>query len=319
MRRVLATTAVLACTLAAASACGDDDGGGAEGSDADPKTIEITFADGNVTPSGERVEVEVDQPIDLVVTADEAGRDPRALRPRAGARVRRGRGGRSRSQIDKPGVVEVESHDLDQIIVQLEVEVDAWTTSSRPTGSGARRTCRSRSSWRSRARWRRWSSRSRCWRSPGGRRATTPRRAAARLPRGSTGSSRSRRSSVVAAAARLRACSSTPRSRRCFGQDLTINPFFGIFYVLLWVGSCPVVGAARPGLEGDQPGPHHQPGSSPSCPAATPTSGVYRLPRAARLLAGGARPVRVRLDRAGLPVHRPTWRRCGSGAPPTSR
>ena len=43
------------------------------------------------------------------------------------------------------------------------------------------------------------------------------------------------------------------------GKDLLTNPVFGMFYVWWWVGLVPRVAAVRPGVEGDQPGPHHQP------------------------------------------------------------
>ena len=82
--------------------------------------VQITFENGEVDPSGERVDVDAGQPIDLEVTADEPGEihihsDPEQEIPYdAGTET-------IEIQIDKPGVVEVESHDLDQVIVQLEV------------------------------------------------------------------------------------------------------------------------------------------------------------------------------------------------------
>ena len=44
------------------------------------------------------------------------------------------------------------------------------------------------------------------------------------------------------------------------GEDSLINPLFGIFYVLLWVGFVPALAAVRAGVQGDQPGAHHQRG-----------------------------------------------------------
>lgn len=101
---------------AALTACGSDDNGGSD----DPKVVEITFEDGEVTPSGERVQVDRGQPVDLQVTADEPGEihihsDPeQELAYPAGEKT-------FKIQIDRPGVVEVESHELEQVIVQLEV------------------------------------------------------------------------------------------------------------------------------------------------------------------------------------------------------
>ena len=59
---------------AALSACGTDDkDNGSDNGSEDPVVVEITFKDGEVTPSGDRIEVDAGQPIDLEVTADEPG------------------------------------------------------------------------------------------------------------------------------------------------------------------------------------------------------------------------------------------------------
>lgn len=117
MRRALATATVLLCTLAMSVACGDESE--PAGND-DVVTIEITFTGDSVTPSGERVDVGVDQPIDLMVEADQPGEihvhsTPEKTFPyEAGTTT-------LKLEISRPGVVDVESHNLDQIIVQLEV------------------------------------------------------------------------------------------------------------------------------------------------------------------------------------------------------
>jgi len=118
MRRVLPSLVVLLCTMATATACGDDsdDGGTTE-----PKIIEVTVSGDTVTPNGERIKVDVDQPVDLVVEADQPGEihvhsDPeQELTYDAGTET-------FKLTFDRPGVVEVESHTLDKIIAQLEVE-----------------------------------------------------------------------------------------------------------------------------------------------------------------------------------------------------
>jgi len=115
MRRVLAAAVVVLCTMAMATACSDDEGGSKE-----TKTIEITFSGDDVTPSGERVEVDVDQPIDLVVTADAPGEIHVHSAPEHEFAYEVGTT-TFEMQIDKAGVVEVESHDLEKVIVQLEV------------------------------------------------------------------------------------------------------------------------------------------------------------------------------------------------------
>ena len=106
--------------LLGTSACGDDDGGGGGATDG-PQRIEITFADGDVTPSGERVEVGVDQEIDLEVTADEPGEIHVHSDPEQEFEYQEGET-TLKLQIDRPGIVEVESHNLDKVIVQLEVK-----------------------------------------------------------------------------------------------------------------------------------------------------------------------------------------------------
>ncbi len=102
--------------LATVTACGDEEKAGSD----EVVTIDITIEDGKVDPSGDRVEVDAGQPVDLVVTADEPGElhihsDPEQ-------QLEFGEGTTTLPiAIDRPGVVAVESHELDQVIVQLEV------------------------------------------------------------------------------------------------------------------------------------------------------------------------------------------------------
>jgi len=117
MRRHLAALTVLVTTLGLASACSDDEPTDTGG---ETKTIEIKFSKGTVTPNGDRVEVGVGQPIDLVVEADEAGEIHMHSEPEQEFEYAAGTT-TFEIEIDKPGVVEVESHDLDKTIVQLEV------------------------------------------------------------------------------------------------------------------------------------------------------------------------------------------------------
>lgn len=117
---------VAAALLTTLSACGSDGGdSGSSGSSGSssaekPVVVDITVADGSVTPSGDRVEVKAGQPVDLKVTADTAGEihvhsDPeQEFAYEAGEKT-------FKLAIDRPGVVTVEDHALDKIIVQLEV------------------------------------------------------------------------------------------------------------------------------------------------------------------------------------------------------
>ncbi len=102
----------------ALAGCGDD-GSSSEGTD--QNTIEVTFADGDVQPKGDRVTVNADQPITFDVTADEPGEIHVHSSPEQEFAYEAGTHSYDVT-IDTPGVVEVESHDLDVVIVQLEVK-----------------------------------------------------------------------------------------------------------------------------------------------------------------------------------------------------
>jgi len=102
--------------LGTASACGSDEKAGSD----EKVVVEISVEDGQITPKGDRVEVSAGQPIDLVVTADAAGSLHMHSDPEQEFAYDVGTQTFAIS-IDRPGVIEVESHDPPQIIVQLEV------------------------------------------------------------------------------------------------------------------------------------------------------------------------------------------------------
>ena len=120
--RLCATAVVIAVAGAAGAACGGDSGtrGPGEGGSETPKTIEVTFEDGSVSPNGGRVEVAAGQPVTLEVTADEPGEIHVHSAPEQSFEYAAGTS-TFEFTVDRPGVVEVESHDLDQVILQLEV------------------------------------------------------------------------------------------------------------------------------------------------------------------------------------------------------
>jgi predicted small secreted protein len=119
IRRVLAVVAVVVCTVGLAG-CGDDDSGG--GQDLQPKVIDVTISGDSVTPNGDRVDVKVDQPIQLVVKADVAGEIHVHSDPEHELEYDAGTTTLKTFTIDKPGIIEVESHALEKTIVQLEVK-----------------------------------------------------------------------------------------------------------------------------------------------------------------------------------------------------
>lgn len=115
MRRALlaGTALVTALTLAG---CGEDPSGAVE---PDSASVTLTFSDGEAPPP-ERVQAEVGEEIEVVVKSDTEGSlhvhsDPeQELDYSAGTTT-------LMLTVDEPGVVEVESHELETTVLQLEV------------------------------------------------------------------------------------------------------------------------------------------------------------------------------------------------------
>ena len=122
MRRALAALALVLCSFGLV-ACGDEDTPGTGGgSELETKTINITIEGDTITPNGDRVEVKVGQPIDLVVKADGSGEIHVHSDPEQEFSYAAGTSTFPMTPIDKAGIVEVESHALEKTIVQLEVK-----------------------------------------------------------------------------------------------------------------------------------------------------------------------------------------------------
>jgi hypothetical protein len=82
--------------------------------------IEMTLQDGQVTPSGDRVEATAGQPITFVVDADAPGE--LHVHSAEGTTIPFEPGVSEHTfTVDRPGVVEVELHDPPLVVVQLEV------------------------------------------------------------------------------------------------------------------------------------------------------------------------------------------------------
>lgn len=111
---------VLAGSLAL-SACGSDEDTSSSSSQ-QTKRIDVTFEGDNVTPNGDRVEVGIGQPVELVVTADAPGEIHVHSDPEQEKEYEKGTTILKLGSFDKPGIIEVESHALDKTIVQLEVK-----------------------------------------------------------------------------------------------------------------------------------------------------------------------------------------------------
>ncbi|PKH37996.1 hypothetical protein CXG46_17005 [Nocardioides alpinus] len=113
------------------TACGSDDaepsGGtqtsdtsGSTDTDGDSAAVTVTREGDAFTPNGERVELGVDQTLVLTITADEAGELHVHSTPEQEIAYDAGTS-EHEITIDRPGVVEVESHEPDVIVLQLEV------------------------------------------------------------------------------------------------------------------------------------------------------------------------------------------------------
>jgi hypothetical protein len=122
MRRAFAVLTLVVCTVGLAGCGGDDSSGSGDGKDLATKTIEVTISGDDVTPNGDRVEVKVGQPIQLVVEADEEGEIHVHSDPEQELEYGAGTTTLAPFTIDKPGIIEVESHALEKTIVQLEVK-----------------------------------------------------------------------------------------------------------------------------------------------------------------------------------------------------
>ena len=114
---VLTTLVVAGTTLTSCS----DDSGSTQGSGSGSGTsIDITIKDGKVTPNGERVKAKVGSPITLKIDADVAGEIHVHSTPEQEIEFAKG-SSTKKLTIKQPGIVDVEDHALEQVIVQLQV------------------------------------------------------------------------------------------------------------------------------------------------------------------------------------------------------
>jgi hypothetical protein len=129
LSRLAPLTLVLALGLTACGSGGDDepasqsssspsDGAGTD--DGDAVAVTVTREGDSFTPNGERVELAVGQTLDLTITADVAGEFHVHSTPEQEIAYDAGTS-EHEITIDRPGVVEVESHEPASIVLQLEV------------------------------------------------------------------------------------------------------------------------------------------------------------------------------------------------------
>ena len=137
LSRLAPLTLVLALGLSACGDGGDDEPAATQGSsspsespsespsdsastDGDPVALTVTREGDTFTPNGERVELEVGQTLDLTITSDVAGEFHVHSTPEQEIAYDAGTS-EHQITIDRPGVVEVESHEPASIVLQLEV------------------------------------------------------------------------------------------------------------------------------------------------------------------------------------------------------
>ncbi len=114
---VVAAAAAIAFSL---STCSDD--GGAGGSDSDePVRIKVSVEGGEISPSGETVEAETGQEVQLNVSSDVEDEFHLHSDPEQVFEVKVADDQRFTFSIDSPGTYEMESHNLEVVIVKLQV------------------------------------------------------------------------------------------------------------------------------------------------------------------------------------------------------
>jgi hypothetical protein len=121
-RSARACAAVVAAILALALAgCGSDSGGSGTKKDSrETKTVDITFKGSTVTPEGLSVKVKAGAPLKLHITADQPGEIHVHSSPEQHIEYEAGTTDKTLT-LDQPGVVDVESHTLDKLILQVQV------------------------------------------------------------------------------------------------------------------------------------------------------------------------------------------------------
>lgn len=113
---VLAVAALV--TVLALGGCSDEPSE-AQGSSSGSASVTLTFADGEA-PAPQRLQADVGEEIEIVVKADEAGELHVHTNPEQELQYNSGTTTLMLT-VDEPGVVEVESHDLEVTVLQLEV------------------------------------------------------------------------------------------------------------------------------------------------------------------------------------------------------
>ena len=134
-RRSMLVSAVIVAVVGLAGCASKDDGDGGSGDPTTPATsdpsdptsepasdqvIKITIEGDNVDPNGKKIDVKANEPVILDITADAPGEIHVHSTPEQEIEYDAGESQHTLT-FDRPGVVEVESHTLEKVIVQLQV------------------------------------------------------------------------------------------------------------------------------------------------------------------------------------------------------
>ena len=113
---------LVAAGLLALTGCGSDDAPDGDGGEqaGTEQRVELTITDEEIAPMGERVQVDAGEPITFEITADHDGSVHVHSDPEHTLDYTEGTSTHEIT-LDRPGVVEVEIHDPDVILVQLAV------------------------------------------------------------------------------------------------------------------------------------------------------------------------------------------------------
>lgn len=132
MRRTLSTlatlTAVLPTLLVAGCGADSSSAGGTGGSSsassstspAQGTVVNVSVHGKSVSPNGDRITTKINQPVTIHVTADRAGELHVHSTPEQELKYGVGKT-TLKVTIDKPGIVDIEDHIADVVVVQLEV------------------------------------------------------------------------------------------------------------------------------------------------------------------------------------------------------
>jgi hypothetical protein len=120
VRRLVAAIALVLLTATTVAGCGSS-----SSSSSGPlptKVIDITVNGSSVTPNGDRIQVAVGQRIEFDVTADAPGEIHVHSSPEQEFEYDKGSSTIDVKPIAAPGIITVESHTLNKVILQLQVQ-----------------------------------------------------------------------------------------------------------------------------------------------------------------------------------------------------